>query len=83
MKPKELARIFLCMNPRRITQQILQYKPQGKRDIGRPKRLLEDDLEAEQVMMDYLEVHGGDCYDAYRPNGWESQGRPLRRRNNF
>jgi hypothetical protein len=32
------------MDPRRITQQILQYKPIGFRDIGSPRRRWEDDL---------------------------------------
>jgi hypothetical protein len=35
---------ILCMDPRRITQQILQYKPTGYQDIGRPRRHWEDDL---------------------------------------
>jgi hypothetical protein len=35
---------ILRMDPRRITQQILQYKPIGNRDIGRPRRRWEDDV---------------------------------------
>jgi hypothetical protein len=44
------------MNPRRIRQQILQYKSTGHRGTGRAKRRWEDDLETEHAVTAYLQV---------------------------
>jgi hypothetical protein len=49
------------MDPRRTVQQILCYQPTGHRDIGRPKRRWEGDLEMEHAVIAYLE--GGDNHD--------------------
>jgi hypothetical protein len=40
------------MDPRRITQQILQYKPTRHGNIGRPRRW-KDDLETERALKAY------------------------------
>jgi hypothetical protein len=43
------------MDPRRITQQISQYKSTEHQDIGRPRQRWEDDLETEQAVIAYPE----------------------------
>jgi hypothetical protein len=53
------------MDPRKIIQRILQDKPTGHLDIGRPRRRLEDDLETEQAVMAYLEDDDDDSVNAY------------------
>jgi hypothetical protein len=47
---------ILRMQQRRITEQMLQYKPTGHRDIGKHRRRWEDDLEMKNVVTAYLEV---------------------------
>jgi hypothetical protein len=41
---KNCYKQILLVDPRRITQQILRYKPVGHWEVGRLRRRLEDDL---------------------------------------
>jgi hypothetical protein len=66
---KELAQHILRTDPI-ITQQILQYKPTGYRDTGRPWRRREDDIWTGRVMMAYLGADDDDDDDIF----WSLKG---------
>jgi len=65
------------MDRRSITHQILQYKPIGYQDIGRPRRRWEDYLWNGTGQMAYLEVYDDDNEQARWPNPRDVQRTPC------
>jgi hypothetical protein len=75
---RNLYEHILRTDPRRITAQLVQYKPRGHRDIVRPRRRWEEDLETGQAVMTYLEVDGDEpTSNALVVLDYSSNTRPL------